>query len=391
MTKPVLTRQHAARLAIISTVIPLLFVIACSAASQSGVGPSPREGAVGSGGQPGGAGMPIVGTGGSSVSGQAGGVGGAPGGSVVASSGGASETGGTSTGGRTGTAGVGSGGTGAAAGGMGTIGAGGSSAGGGSAGGKGTAGRAGASGGGNPAGGGGGSGSAGTSYDPCPPAPTDCKIMPFGDSITDGYLAQRGGYRIPLFQRAHQEGKHLTFVGSAVNGPAMVDGVPFPQHHEGHSAYTIDDEPLPAPAHKGISPFVKTSIPAYHPDIVLLMIGTNDVDNSIDLPNVPTRLGALIDSIIALDAHTLIVVAQITPTMQDPLNARIQAYNAAIPAVVKARADAGKHVVLVDMYNAFVSDGSYRSTLMYDRLHPNIAGFQKMADTWNTVIHDLVN
>jgi lysophospholipase L1-like esterase len=214
--------------------------------------------------------------------------------------------------------------------------------------------------------------------------------MPFGDSITDGYLAQRGGYRIPLFQRAHQEGRHLTFVGSAVNGPATVDGVPFPQHHEGHSAYTINDEPLPAPAHKGISPFVKTSIPAYHPDIVLLMIGTNDVDNSIDLPNVPTRLGALIDSIIALDAHTLIVVAQITPTMQDPLNTRIEAYNAAIPAVVKARADAGKHVALVDMYNAFVSDKAYRSTLMYDRLHPNIAGFQKMADTWNTVIHDLV-
>ncbi len=181
-------------------------------------------------------------------------------------------------------------------------------------------------------------------YNPCPPAPADCKIMPFGDSITDGYLAQRGGYRIPLFQRAHQEGKHLTFVGSATNGPAMVDGVPFPQHHEGHSAYTINDEPLPAPAHKGISPFVKTSIPAYHPDIVLLMIRTNDVDNSIDLPNVPTRLGALIDSIIALDAHTLIVVAQITPTMQDPLNARIQTYNAAIPAVVQTRAQAGKHV-----------------------------------------------
>ena len=235
-----------------------------------------------------------------------------------------------------------------------------------------------------------GGGSSGT-YDPCPPAPTDCKIMPFGDSITDGYLAQRGGYRIPLFQRAHQEGKHLTFVGSAVNGPATVDGVPFPQHHEGHSAYTIDDEPLPAPGHKGIAPFVQTSIPAYHPDIVLLMIGTNDVDNSIDLPNVPTRLGALVDSIIALDAHTLIVVAQITPTMQDPLNARIQTYNAAIPAVVKARADAGKHVALVDMYDAFVSDPSYRSTLMYDRLHPNIAGFQKMADTWNTVIHDLIH
>lgn len=276
--------------------------------------------------------------------------------------------------------------------GAGTTAAGGSSAGASSAGGaagSAGAGSAGAASAGAASAGAGGGSSA--TYNPCPPAPTDCKIMPFGDSITDGYLAQRGGYRIPLFQRAHQEGKHLTFVGSASNGPTMVDGVAFPQHHEGHSAYTINDEPLPAPAHKGISPFVKTSIPAYHPDIVLLMIGTNDVDNSIDLPNVPTRLGALMDSVIALDAHTLIVVAQITPTMQDPLNARIQAYNAAIPALVKARAEAGKHVALVDMYGAFTSDKAYKTTLLYDRLHPNIAGFQKMADTWNTVIHDLIH
>jgi lysophospholipase L1-like esterase len=72
------------------------------------------------------------------------------------------------------------------------------------------------------------------------------------------------------------------------------------------------------------------------------------------------------------------------------LNARIQTYNAAIPALIQSRAQAGKHVALVDMYEAFVADPSYRSTLMYDRLHPNIAGFQKMANTWNTVIHDLI-
>lgn len=254
---------------------------------------------------------------------------------------------------------------------------------GGAAGGVTSGGSAGASGGAN-----GGSAGAGNAYNPCPPAPADCKIMPFGDSITDGYLAQRGGYRIPLFAGAVREGKHLTFVGSAQNGPDMVEGVAFPRHHEGHSAFTIND--APSIPREGIAQFVAKSIPAYHPDIVLLMIGTNDVDNSLDLPNVPQRLGALIDSIVALDAHTLIVVAQITPTMQDPLNARIQTYNAALPAVVKSRADAGKHVVLVDMYGAFVADKAYRTTLLYDRLHPNIAGFQKMADTWNTVLHDLV-
>jgi lysophospholipase L1-like esterase len=227
-----------------------------------------------------------------------------------------------------------------------------------------------------------------TAYNPCPPSGTDCTIMPFGDSITDGYTV-RGGYRIPFFQRAHQEGKQFTFVGSQTNGPATVDGVPFPQQNEGHSAYTINDEP--SVPRKGIAPLVPTVIPKYHPDVVLLMIGTNDVDNSLDLPNVPTRLGALIDSIIALDAHTLIVVAQITPTQQDPLNTRIQAYNAGIPAVVKSRADAGKHVALVDMYSAFVQDSAFKSKYLADRLHPNAAGYQIMSDVWNTVVHDLLH
>jgi hypothetical protein len=211
--------------------------------------------------------------------------------------------------------------------------------------------------------------------------------MPLGDSITDGYTV-RGGYRIPFFQRAHQEGKQFTFVGSQTNGPAIVDGVPFPQQNEGHSAFCINDEP--SVPRKGISPLIPTVIPKYHPDIVLLMIGTNDVDNSLDLPNVPNRLGALIDSIISYDSHTLIVVAQITPTQQDPLNARIQTYNAGIPAVVKSRADAGKHVALVDMYSAFVQDSAFKSKYLADRLHPNAAGYQIMSDVWNTAVHDLL-
>jgi lysophospholipase L1-like esterase len=213
--------------------------------------------------------------------------------------------------------------------------------------------------------------------------------MPLGDSITDGYTV-RGGYRIPFFERGHQEGKHFTFVGSQINGPTTVGNAPFPQHHEGHSAHTIYDAPNAPIPRKGIANYVGDVIPRYHPDIVLLMIGTNDVDGKVDLPNAPKRLGMLIDSIIALDAHSLIVVAQITPTMQDPLNQSIVTYNAGIPAIVKGRADAGKHVVLVDMYGAFSKDAAFKTKYLADRLHPNASGYQVMSDVWNTAIHDLI-
>jgi lysophospholipase L1-like esterase len=217
-----------------------------------------------------------------------------------------------------------------------------------------------------------------------------CTIMPLGDSITDGFTV-RGGYRIPLFQRAHQEGKQFTFVGSQVNGPAQVDNVPFPQHHEGHSAHTIYDAPMAPIPRLGIARYLPQVIPQYNPDIVLLMIGTNDVDGNVDLPNAPARLGMLIDTIVGLDPHALIVVAQITPTMQDPLNQRIVTYNAGIPAVVQSRAEAGKHIALVDMYSAFVRDPAYKSKFLADRLHPNATGYQLMSDVWNTVVHDLLH
>jgi lysophospholipase L1-like esterase len=227
-------------------------------------------------------------------------------------------------------------------------------------------------------------------YNPCPPSGTDCTIMPLGDSITDGFTV-RGGYRIPFFSRAHAAGKQFTFVGSATNGPATVDNVPFPQRHEGHSAHTMYDAPQAPIPRLGIARYIPDVIPRFHPDIILLMIGTNDVDGNVDLPNAPNRLGTLIDSIIALDAHSLIVVAQITPTMQDPLNQRIQAFNAGIPAVVKARADAGKHVLLVDMYGAFLRDPAYKTRYLADRLHPNATGYELMSQVWSTVIDDLIH
>jgi lysophospholipase L1-like esterase len=228
---------------------------------------------------------------------------------------------------------------------------------------------------------------AGATYNPCPPSGTVCTIMPLGDSITDGFTVA-GGYRIEFFHRAHQDAKQFTFVGSAMNGPAMVDGVPFPQMHEGHSGFTINDEP--SVQRSGISPVARTSIPRFRPDIVLLMIGTNDLDLSLDLANAPNRLGALLDLVIGADAHALVVVAQITPTMQDPLNTRIQAYNAAIPAVVAARANAGKHVLLADMYNAFVRDPAYKTRFLADGLHPNNAGYVVMGDMWYALVRDLL-
>src|SRR5690606_20101241 len=61
------------------------------------------------------------------------------------------------------------------------------------------------------------------------------RIMPLGDSITDG-LTVPGGYRIDLWQKLVADGYTIDFVGSQSNGPASLGD----RDHEGHSGWRID-------------------------------------------------------------------------------------------------------------------------------------------------------
>jgi lysophospholipase L1-like esterase len=214
--------------------------------------------------------------------------------------------------------------------------------------------------------------------------------MPFGDSITDGYNPDTpGGYRIELFRLAHAAGKNITFVGSGQNGPSMVDGVQFPQNHEGHSGWTI----APAGGRSGISTLVANVMPQYKPQIVLLMIGTNDAIDNYQMATAPDRLGQLIDAIYAQLPNVLIVVAQPIPSREDAakgddttLSARIKTFCNAIPAVVKARADAGKHILVVDMNTPFAP----KASLLEDQWHPNTAGYTVLAKQWYATLQSLL-
>jgi lysophospholipase L1-like esterase len=208
--------------------------------------------------------------------------------------------------------------------------------------------------------------------------------MPLGDSITWGYGSTTGGgYRVGVFSQALSAGKSITFVGSQKTGPATVDGKPFPQENEGHSGYSIDDSSQTS----GIAgPLTDDAIATYKPNIILLMIGTNDMHYSIDLSNAPTRLGKLIDEIISDAPGSLLVVATIIPA-NGAQNTPTQAYNAAVPAVVQARMTQGKHVILVDMY---ASMKSWSTSIYTDSEHPNDAGYTIMANTWYSAIAEVL-
>ena len=240
----------------------------------------------------------------------------------------------------------------------------------------------------------GAAGSAGDDYNPCPPVGEPCLVMPLGDSITQGKTgsSDEGGYRETLFRLAHAAGKSLQLVGSQTNGPATVDGVAWPRNHEGYSGYTIDYTSANTSGRGALTrnDLTPNNIKTYKPNIVLLMIGTNDVNIGEDMP--ATRLARLVDKILNADPKLLLFVTQIIPAQKatpDTYNQSANSYNAAMVGMVSQRAAAGKHVRLMDMHTPFTSTANYSTALLADKLHPNDAGYKLMGQTWYAALSPL--
>jgi lysophospholipase L1-like esterase len=228
-----------------------------------------------------------------------------------------------------------------------------------------------------------------SAFQPCPQDGGACAILPLGDSITFGEGSSGGGYRVELFRRAAQASQRITFIGTAPpNGPADVAGQPFPRAHQGHQGFVIDTGGFAPTA--SLSLVLDGALPALDPHIVLLMAGTNDVNGNNDLAGAPARLVGLLDQIDVSEPEALVVVAQLTPTRDAVLNARIETFNAAIAEELGALAAAGRHVAVVDMYTPFVETPDYQNALLFDRLHPNDAGYAVMAEVWYGAIRTLL-
>ncbi len=115
-----------------------------------------------------------------------------------------------------------------------------------------------------------------------PPPKPAMRVMPLGDSITDGLLPP-GGYRSDLWQYLTADGLDADFVGSRSNGPPQLGD----RDEEGHPGWRIQE----------LYAHARGWLLRYRPDVVLLHIGTNDVIQRSNLKRAPRRLGALVDLI----------------------------------------------------------------------------------------------
>lgn len=193
----------------------------------------------------------------------------------------------------------------------------------------------------------------------------DLRILPLGDSITYGYQSSTGdGYRQDLLDLLPD--KNVTYIGSQHSGTMTNDA------NEGWSGWHI----------QWLEDKAKLSLPE-RPNVILLMAGTNDMIRNDSIATAPARLGDLMDECIAACPDAVLVVATLTPLdnpLGDPTGEnKTLAFNAALPAVVKQRSDAGSKVLLVDMQN---SVNGLTADELVDGIHPDDEGYAKMADVW---------
>ncbi|OGW54056.1 MAG: hypothetical protein A2Y81_13140, partial [Nitrospirae bacterium RBG_13_43_8] len=209
------------------------------------------------------------------------------------------------------------------------------------------------------------------------------RIMPLGDSITSGVGevtddAYMVGYRQFLWQGLFNSGYAVDFVGSLSMGYAIPD---FDSNHEGHGGWTTG-----MIADNVYQWLVYQWLGNNPPDLILLHIGTNDI-GYFDVQTIVSNINNILNSIDDYERNygreVDVVLAQIINRKQ--YSALTTTLNNNLRSLADNRQAAGDRIILVDMESALVYPDD-----LYDLLHPNSSGYAKMANTWSSVLGEML-
>ncbi|OMF28079.1 hypothetical protein BK133_18865 [Paenibacillus sp. FSL H8-0548] len=188
------------------------------------------------------------------------------------------------------------------------------------------------------------------------------RVMPLGASITHG-LNVPGGYRIKMWDDIVNAGLRIDFVGSSSNGPASLGD----KDHQGQPGWRIEQVDLET------KEWMRQSIP----DIVLVHVGTNDINQNFDRPGMINRLESLARNILKdLPEDGKLYLSSLMTETNTEWDSAIKVYNNQIVGLVGRLSNEGLPVYFVDMYGAVTLDD------IFDGTHPTKTGYDKMSDAW---------
>ena len=221
--------------------------------------------------------------------------------------------------------------------------------------------------------------------DYCDMCSTPVMIMPLGDSITDGYDASlpintpdyRVAYRQKLYLDLIANGYNVNFVGSLKSG--LLATPSFDIYHEGHPGWRTD-QILNGNTSYPLEGKLSDWLAAYQPEIILLHIGTNDISSNNESAQ---EVAALLNEIDFYNEDITGILARII-SRTDGKAQQTTDFNNAVEAMATSRIANGDKIIMVDQESAldYVDD-------MSGPLHPNILGYNKMADVWFSALQNI--
>ena len=230
-------------------------------------------------------------------------------------------------------------------------------------------------------------------------------MLPLGDSITYGEATSEpngtlvtipGGYRSPFYADLTAASIAFTFVGSETANPSATLTAAGETAQEGHPGYTNAQLVTGV---TGYNSFLAAGDQGYYltgtgsrgpidPADVLLLSGINDLREGDTVTNSLLLDGQLLTEIFDTVPTTHVFLAELLPdTLDAGIGPSVNAYNAGLAAEVAEYTAEGDAITLVDTYDPFLNaDGSANTSLFYDGLHPNQAGYNVLGNTFAAAV-----
>ncbi|CAN9365462.1 unnamed protein product [Alternaria alternata] len=193
------------------------------------------------------------------------------------------------------------------------------------------------------------------------------RILPLGDATTWGWQPNQengtDGYRARLLRELVRARYHsVDFVGTQHSG--FMDN----NDNEGHEGHTISQ--LQGVMRDGLQ---------MRPNLVLLHVGTNDLARPESMAerwsDAPNRLASLLDEVLDVCPDAVVLVAKIIQAEKMQTRANIEAFNDAVPMVVRKKLEQGFKLAVVD--HSIIGPSE-----LVDGLHPSYAGYFHMGEIW---------
>jgi lysophospholipase L1-like esterase len=199
--------------------------------------------------------------------------------------------------------------------------------------------------------------------------------LPLGDSLTaGGYNINKewhidGGYREHLWQMLKDAKQEVDFVGRLNHGD--FGGQSPDTQHEGYSGWKIHE----------VAAVTEEAIGLGQPDVILLILGGNDLFRNHEIETAHLRMRELVDKILGLVSPKVkLFVGSTLTTSSRTLTGRVKKYNKQIAKEVRALQKDYSNLYWVDMYRESNIKNSKED--LTDGVHPTYSGYKKMAAVW---------